>query len=98
MVLTIANVIAVKGPGATPTGKMGEEETGMGPGWQAYIEAEPRVRGREVMHRVTACHKLPFTRERNFQMREPVPLPFFCDLLSSKSHTQKIVKSQKTTF
>lgn len=67
MVLTIANVIAVKGPGATPTGKMGEEETGMGPGWQAYIEAEPRVRGREVMHRVTACHKLPSPEKEIFK-------------------------------
>lgn len=59
MMLTIANVIAVKGQGATPTGEIGGSETGMEPGWQAYIEAEPRVRGREVMHRVTACHKLP---------------------------------------
>lgn len=29
-----------------------------GPGWQAYIEDEPGVRGREVMHKVTECHKL----------------------------------------
>lgn len=36
-----ADMIAVKGQGATSTEKTGETEAAIGPGWLEHIEAEP---------------------------------------------------------
>lgn len=53
------DMIAVKGQSTTHTGKTGGVETAIWPGWLAYFESEPRVKGREIMQRVASFHNLP---------------------------------------
>lgn len=59
--LAIATVdtIVVKGLGATFTGQIGRAETAIKPGRPAQIEAEPRVRGRQIVQKATVFHSWP---------------------------------------
>lgn len=54
-----ADAIAVNGWDATTTDKLEGVETVIGPGWLAYIEADPRIRGKEAVQRVPAFHTMP---------------------------------------
>lgn len=68
-----AHVITVKGQEATPCGQTREAEAAVQPKWPVYIEAEPRIRGWEVLQRVAVIKKSPSPLQES-----PSPTPTPC--------------------
>lgn len=72
--VALANAIAVKGWGTNPIGQTKGADTANKPGGPAHIEAEPRVKSREVVQKLGIPQTI-ITLPRYSQMQEPAYHP-----------------------
>lgn len=77
-------VMAVKGPGVTPTGQTGWAEICSWPRWLAHMEAGPRVRGRVAVQKVAAYYSPPALEKEFCKCGDaPTPFPMACRAVKS---------------
>lgn len=84
-----ANMIAMKVDMQSPMGQTGGAERAIRPLWPAHIEAELRVKGREVVQMVAAIHNLPAPKDSVCVRICPPHIPVVKSSLSRAKRTEK---------